>query len=100
MSKQENLAAALGRGSAAVPPSLELAAPPPRTVPFKMTVLLAADLRQILREYPEKMRLPDFTGRAYIPGSDVIRSLIRELESNEELQIAVAQRIMAAAEEE
>ena len=100
MSKADNLAAALGRGTAPVPPSLELAAPAPRTVPFKMTVLLAGDLRQILRDYPERMRLPDRTGKAVIPGADVIRALIRELEGSQELQTAVAKRIIAAVEED
>jgi hypothetical protein len=74
-------------------------APAARAHPYKMTILLEAEVRQILKDYPEKMHLPARSGKANIPGAEVIRALLRELGTNADLQVAVAKRVLEAVKE-
>lgn len=95
MSKTADLearAAALAGGRPEAPNT----PPAPRARPVKMTVDLAPDLWRILKDYPERMHLPDATGLARVPAVEVVRALIRELDGSPELREAVAQRIREA----
>jgi hypothetical protein len=101
MSKSSDLEArTAGLAPATQPATISVdKAPPARAHPYKMTILLEADVRQVLKDYPERMHLPARSGKANIPGAEVIRALLRELEANADLQVAVAKRVLEAVKE-
>jgi hypothetical protein len=69
-----------------------------RTKPIKLGVELTPAQRQFLRDFPKQANLLSLTKRATIPGADVVRALIQELEASEDLQLAVAKRIAGSEE--
>ena len=94
--RQEDLDAAadavLARRPAPVPASTSNG--PSRTRPVRLSVDITKATYQDVKAYPDELRIPEQLGRVSIPTMDVMRALVDELLSNDEVRAAVAARLI------
>lgn len=65
--------------------------PAPRARPVRVTTDLAPQTHRFLAQYASSVA--QATGQARVPGSDVIRALIAELETSEHLRAVIQSRL-------
>lgn len=85
--------AVLARPAAAAP-----AAPtsngPSRTRPVRLSVDLGKETYRELKAYPDELGIPEQLGRAQVPTMEIMRALVDELLTNEDVRDAVAARLI------
>lgn len=80
--------AVLSRPAAAAP------APAKRTRPVRLSVDVHTEEYRDLKAYPDELRIPEQIGRAQVPTMEVMRALVAELLTNDEVRAAVAARLV------
>ena len=71
--------------------------PPPapkRTRPVRLSVDVHTEEYREIKAYPDELRIPEQIGRAQVPTMEVMRALVAELLTNDEVRAAVAARLI------
>jgi hypothetical protein len=67
---------------------------PSRSRPVRLSVDLGKETYRDLKAYPDELRIPEQLGRAQVPTMDIMRALVDELLTNDEVRAAVAARLI------
>jgi hypothetical protein len=67
---------------------------PSRTRPVRLSVDITKTTYQDVKAYPDELRIPEQVGRVSIPTMEVMRALVDELLTNDEVRAAVAARLI------
>jgi hypothetical protein len=68
---------------------------PSRTRPVRLSVDIGKETYREIKAFPDEMGIPEQLGRAQVPTMDVMRALVDELLTNDEVRESVAKRLLA-----
>jgi hypothetical protein len=67
---------------------------PSRSRPVRLSVDIGKETYREIKAFPDELRIPEQIGRAQVPTMDVMRALVDELLTNDEVRAAVAARLI------
>lgn len=67
---------------------------PSRSRPVRLSVDIGTETYRELKAFPDELRIPEQVGRAQVPTMDIMRALVDELLTNDEVREAVAGRLI------